>query len=95
MRALSERNQDRLEAEGGACIAYTHFGSGFVHDGRIDPGFERLMRRLSAKNGWFVPVSTLLDFLLETKGPHEITDRERSALERRWLAHKIRLGGRT
>ena len=53
------------------------------------------MRRLSGKNGWFVPVSTLLDFLLEAKGPHEITDSERSALERRWLAHKIRLGGRS
>jgi hypothetical protein len=95
VRALSARNQDRLEAEGGACIMYTHFGSDFVHDRRVDPRFERLMRRLSERNGWFVPVTTLLDFLLVAKGPHEITDRERSALERRWLAHKIRLGGRT
>jgi hypothetical protein len=93
--ALSERNQDRLEAEGGACIMYTHFGSGFVRDGRVDPRFERLMTRLSDKRGWFVPVTTLLDFLLEAKGRHEITDRERSALERRWLVHKIRLGGRS
>ena len=93
--ALSEPNQDRLEAEGGACIMYTHFGSGFVREGRVDSRFERLMRRLSGKNGWFVPVSTLLDFLIEAKGPHEITDSERSALERRWLVHKIRLGGRS
>jgi hypothetical protein len=93
--ALSERNQDRLEAEGGACIMYTHFGSGFVRDRRIDARFERLMRRLSAKQGWFVPVTTLLDFLVQVKGLHEITDRERAALERRWLTHKIRLGGRS
>jgi hypothetical protein len=95
VRALSERNQDRLEAEGGACIMYTHLGRGFVRDGQIDARFERLMRRLSAKNGWFVPVTTLLDFLLEANGPHVITDGERSVLERRWLAHKVRVGGRT
>ena len=28
---LTEAAQDRLEAEGGACIMYTHFGHGFVH----------------------------------------------------------------
>ena len=28
-RCLSEEHQDRLEAEGGACIMYTHFASGF------------------------------------------------------------------
>jgi hypothetical protein len=95
VRALSEPNQDRLEREGGACIMYTHFGAGFVRDGRIDSRFERLMRRLSAKNGWFVPVTTLLDFLLQARGHHNITDRERSGLERRWLVHKMRVGGRS
>ena len=34
----------------------------------------------------------LLDFLLEAKGHHEITHRERTRLERQWLAHKIRVG---
>ena len=89
---LSEPKQDRFEADGGACIMYTHFGAGFVADGRIDARFERLMRRLSAKNGWFVPVTTLLDFLLEAKGRHVVTATERRALERRWLAHKLRVG---
>jgi hypothetical protein len=74
---------------------YTHFGVGFARDRSIDARFERLMRRLSRKNGWFVPVTTLLDFLIEARGRHEITDRERSALERRWLAHKLRVGGRS
>ena len=71
---------------------YTHFGAGFVVDGRIDPRFELLMRRLSGKNGWFVPVSTLLDHLVEAKGRHVITAAERRTLERRWLAHKLRVG---
>jgi hypothetical protein len=95
VRTLSEANQDRLEAEGGACIMYTHFGAGFVEDGRLDPRFERLMRRLSAKDGWFVPVTTLLDHLLEAQGRHVITAAERRTLERRWLAHKLRVGGRS
>jgi hypothetical protein len=92
VRTLAEANQDRLEAEGGACIMYTHFGSGFVADGRLDPRFERVMRRLSEKDGWFVPVTTLLDFLLEAKGRHVITAAERRRLERRWLVHKLRVG---
>ena len=92
VRALSEHEQDRLESEGGACIMYTHFGAGFADEGRTDPRFARLMRRLSAKNGWFVPVTSLLDFLLAAKGHHDITDRDRARLGRQWLAHKIRVG---
>lgn len=60
---LSEANQDRLVAEGGACIVYTHFALGFVEDGRLNPRFESLMRRLAGMPGWFVPASTLLDHL--------------------------------
>jgi len=50
------------------------------------------MKRLSNKNGWFVPVGTLLDYLLQQKGQHEITPIEREKLESRWLQTKIRLG---
>ena len=92
VRALREADQDRLEREGGACIMYTHFGAGFAPEGHIDPRFARLMRRLGAKNGWFVPVTSLLDYLLAAKGQHQITDDQRTRLERGWLAHKIRIG---
>jgi hypothetical protein len=86
---LSDANQDRLEAEGGACIMYAHFGHGFVENGRLHPEFARVMRRLSAKRGWFVPVSDLLDFLSATSGPTQLTADQRSALERRWLWQKL------
>jgi hypothetical protein len=89
---ISEANQDKLEQEGGACIMYTHFAKGFTEGGRLNPRFEALMKRLSAKNGWFVPVSTLLDYLLQQKGHHVITATERQQLENRWLLTKIRLG---
>ena len=71
---------------------YTHFGHGFVDGGRLDARFVRLMERLARKNGWFVPVSVLLDHLLERRPDPVLTDAQRRTLEWRWLAHKIRYG---
>jgi len=87
--ALSERAQDRLEAEGGACIMYTHFGHGYVERGRLSERFQALMTRLSRKNGWFVPVGTLLEFLRSRRENLAITDAQRRSLERRWLLEKV------
>lgn len=92
VRTLAEANQDQLEAEGGACIMYAHFGLGFYEDGRLNARFRSLMERLSQKNGWFVPVATLLDHLLAHKVAHTICDAERARLERKWLWHKLRSG---
>lgn len=90
---LCEKNQDRLAGQGGACIMYTHFAKGFFHDGGIDKTFLRLMRRLSAMDGWFVPVTGLLDHLRRRHGLVSITPRDRTALERRWLLDKVLSGG--
>jgi hypothetical protein len=92
LRCLTPERQDRLEIEGGACIMYTHLACGFYENGSLHARFTELMTRLSRKNGWFVPVSTLLDYILEKRGPHTITAAERAGLERRWLRHKLRTG---
>jgi hypothetical protein len=89
---LSEANQDRLEAEGGACIMYTHFGKGFQDGNKVNPRFRQLMTRLSKKNGWFVCVCKVLGHLLEVRGHHELTPVERRQLETKWLWDKIRMG---
>lgn len=89
---ISEANQDRLAEQGGACIMYTHFGHGYVRDGRLDPRFVRLMTRLAGLGGWYVPVRELLDHLRGERGEHVLTDAERTRLEWRWLAHKVRYG---
>lgn len=86
---MSEGNQDRLVREGGACIMYTHFASGFLEGGQISKRFKHLMQRLSKMNGWFVPAHTMLDMIVQVRGEHAITSTERQALERRWLWHKI------
>jgi hypothetical protein len=41
--------------------------SGFLCSGRLDPGFESAMRGLAQRNGWFAPVSEMLDRVRETQ----------------------------
>lgn len=89
LKTLQDANQDRLEAEGGASIMYTHFGHGYVRDGELTPEFRRTMERLAQKNGWFVPVSTLLDFLADKNGVTTLTPAIRSQIETRWLWEKL------
>jgi hypothetical protein len=41
-------------------------------------------------NGWYVPVSTLLDFLARQQGTRKVlSPAERSALENRWLMDQL------
>lgn len=91
-KTIHEKNQDLLEEEGGACIMYTHLASGFYEDGKINARFQRLIERLGQKNGWFVPTSTLLDYIQKQRSTHTITNAERRRLERAWLLQKIRIG---
>ena len=58
----------------------------------MDPEFERLIRCLSEKNGWFVPVGQLLDHIVQQRGQYEITPRELARVEWRWLCQKIIAG---
>jgi len=90
---ISEANIERLEAEGGACIMYTHFGLGFWDGRAIHARFRRLMARLARRKGWFVPVSQVLDYLLAQRGGQAVLQPvERRRLERLWLLHKVRYG---
>jgi len=89
---VTEAAQDRLEAQGGACIMYTHFADGFSDAGRLNPRFQSLMERLAKKNGWFVPAGKLLDYLTQINGRREISRPERRRLECKWLWEKIRIG---
>lgn len=91
-RCVTDEAVDRLEAEGGACIMYTHLAYGFYEHGHIDPRFRATMQRIAAKDGWFVPVSELLDFLLTQRGHHDLSGAERTALEALWIVNKAVLG---
>ena len=68
---ISKKKLDQLESEGGACIVYTHFASGFINEkGEIDPLFKELIVDLASRQGWFVPCGVLLDYILK-ENPRE------------------------
>lgn len=92
LQRVTEESMDRLEEEGGAAILYTHFGHDYFASGSLDHRFKALMSRLAKKNGWFVPVKSLLGFL-ETQGNGKaISRKDRDRMERRWLWAKLRHG---
>lgn len=93
VEALEESRQDALEASGGACIIYTHFAAKFVDEnGALNPRARALIDRLSRKNGWFVPVGELLDYIAARRGIAELPGWARTSLEWRWFGHKLRVG---
>ena len=88
-KRLLKKQMKKLIDESGCCIMYTHFGHGYVQNGKLDPEFCEIMSDLSNESGWFVPASTILDYLNEQRGPTTLTRRQRSKLENRWLWGKI------
>lgn len=86
---LSDSNLDKLERERGVCIVYTHFACGFVEDGRVHPRVEQRLRALARRDGWFVPVSSLLDHLRAQRQPGCIPMTEFLSMECRWACERI------
>jgi hypothetical protein len=90
---LSKKNIDRLESSGGCCIIYTHFGKNFVIDGILNDEFVNNMYSLVKRNGWFAPVSDILDHIELYNNKQVISKSARFLLEIRWIFHKISVGG--
>ncbi len=91
VQLISERNQDRLAEEGGACIVYTHLAFGFSRKGEIDPAFALLIRRLASLPGYFAPVSEVLG-VLKTRyaAARVIAPSNLRQLQWRWLRDRVR-----
>jgi hypothetical protein len=86
---LSESNQKKLERESGVCIVYTHFACGFAESGRVHPRVEHLLRALAQRDGWFVPVSQLLDHLRAQRGSGCIPISEFTGMEVSWVYQRL------
>lgn len=65
-RLVTTKSINQLEEERGICILYTHLGY-YVQRGEIDPGFQNMIDYISKKKGWFVPVSNVLDYLMDKR----------------------------
>ena len=88
-KLINPENIDKLEQENGVCIVYTHFAKGFAKNGKVDETTVKLLTNLSQKNGWFAPVSDILDFLKKEKKSYNIPYWERIKMEYRWFISKI------
>lgn len=93
LRYLTVESLDRLEADGGLCVMYTHFGSDFAIDGVLDPTFDEAVGRLAERAIWVAPVSTVLDRVREQLPDTLLTDIERRRLERRWILDRLKDSG--
>lgn len=66
-RVVTQASIQKLAAENGRCIVFTHLGY-FMKDGVIDPGFVKRINWLSAyKNGRFIPVSVVLNTIAQQR----------------------------
>lgn len=92
LERVTNESMDRLEEEGGAAIIYTHFGHQYFDSGSLDGRVKKLLTRLAAKDGWFVPAKTLLAHLEANGRGATISRADRERMARRWLWAKLRHG---
>jgi hypothetical protein len=90
VKLVTEQDIDRLEQRRGLCIISTHLGKGFAKGGALDPRVDRILRNLSERPGWYVPVSEMLDYLVERQARGRQLGALRTALlEARYLINKL------
>lgn len=89
---VDQKNIDQLMKEGGCCIVYTHFASGFVDsNGKLDQRFKSRMEILAKQNGWFVPASDLLTYMLSKKQSDELISNDYLIkLNARWFLSRLK-----
>ncbi|HEX8694370.1 MAG TPA: hypothetical protein VF746_18255 [Longimicrobium sp.] len=95
---LRPDRQEKLEREGGFCIVATHLGKGFAKGGEVDRLVRRRLESLAARDGWFVPVGELLDWLRARRAEGELPRDEWDRMQWRWardlVRRKVRRQGR-
>ena len=68
LNLLTKEKIDKLVAEKGCCIVYTHFAYDFIDEnGNLNEDFKQCIDYIASKNGWFAPASEILDYVLDNK----------------------------
>ena len=89
-RLLTVERIDGLEATGGVCIISTHLGKGYARNGKLHADTAKILRYLSTKDGWFPPVSDILDHLrMQRKVDSTMSWLSMTRLEYRFLFDKV------
>lgn len=89
-KIVTKKHINKLEKQNGCCILYTHFAYGFVNEkGELNDYFKNIIDYLSQKDGWFVPCSTLLDYLTTDKKESVSKNSTLVLLDLKWLFHRM------
>lgn len=91
---VTPQNIDKLMKEKGIAIVYTHLACGFFENGELHPEFKKNMEYLAKQNGWFVPTSTILNFLLSnqssTQAQKTVNNTYQLILNIKWIVDRIK-----
>lgn len=87
---ISPARQERLERENGLCIVATHFGKGFVRDGRMVETFQERLEMLARRPGWFPTVGELLDWLRGQQRDEVLSPAEWRRMQWTWARDLLR-----
>ena len=87
---LRPEQQDELERDGGFSIVATHFGKGFVVNGRVHPLAQERLEALAARSGWFPTAGELLDWLLAHRETRHLGAAEWRVMQWRWAFDLVR-----
>jgi hypothetical protein len=88
VKLLRPENLDRLEKGGGLCIVYTHLGKEFCAESKVKDEVVARLRDVASRDGWFAPVSDILDYIRQNYGDHTISRKDHVFLEHRWVIEK-------
>jgi hypothetical protein len=75
---------ERWKSSGALVIFMVHFAHRFARNGILNQAFQRGFERLAGSNGWFAPVSDILDFVENQRGVHSLNKAQAVQLELRW-----------
>ena len=87
---VTKKAIDNLRDCNGWAIVSTHIGKGFYRDGKIDPTFCETIEYLKSMPGYYVPVTTLLDYLRDLLGITKLNSVSRFTMESQHILDRIR-----
>lgn len=87
---LRPDRQEKLEREGGWCIMATRLAHGFAPGGVVDRLVRKRLEAMARRDGWFVPVGTLLDHLRTQRQGDTLPPDEWDRMQWRWARDLVR-----
>lgn len=89
-KLVTEEAIDAMVRNQGYTIISTHLGKGFVKNGKVDGRVTEILTYISQQSGWFVPVSTLLDHLLQGQSKSYLSTVDQYSLELKHIGNKAK-----